>query len=59
MRFSKQLIELRYKEQKLVSLQQYEEAAQVKVRADQLKAMEQQQKEIEVGAYVLEFYLCC
>jgi hypothetical protein len=42
-----------------VSLQQYEEAAQVKVRADQLKAMEQQQKEIEVGAYVLEFYLCC
>ena len=48
MKFSKDLLELRDKEQKLVKMKRYEEAEKVKMKADLLEEFERNKLEAEV-----------
>lgn len=48
MKYSKDLIELRDKEQKLVKMKRYEEAEKVKMKADLLEEFEKNKLEAEV-----------
>ena len=53
MKYSKDLIELRDKEQKLVKMKRYEEAEKVKMKADLLEEFERNKLEAEVTTYTL------
>lgn len=48
MKFSKDLLELRDKESKLVKMKRYEEAEKVKMKADLLEEFERNKLEAEV-----------
>lgn len=49
MKFSRDLIELRDREQKLVRVKRYEEAEKVKMKADLLEEFERNKLEAEVS----------
>ena len=49
MKFSKDLLELRQKEAKLVKMKRYEEAEKVKMKADLLEEFERNKLEAEVS----------
>lgn len=49
MKFSRDLIELRDREQKLVRIKRYEEAEKVKMKADLLEEFERNKIEAEVS----------
>ena len=49
MKFSKDLLELRDKEQKLVKVKRYEEAEKIKMKADLLEEFERNKLEAEVS----------
>ena len=51
MKYSKDLIELRDKESKLVKAKRYEEAERVKMKADLLEEFERSKLEAEVNIY--------
>jgi hypothetical protein len=51
MKYSKDLIELRDKEQKLVKMKRYEEAEKVKMKADLLEEFERNKLDAEVSCY--------
>lgn len=53
MKFSKDLLELRDKENKLVRMKRYEEAEKVKMKADLLEEFERNKLEAEVSLFVL------
>lgn len=48
MKFSKDLLELRDKEQKLVKVKRYEEAEKIKMKADLLEEFERNKLEAEM-----------
>lgn len=50
MKFSKDLLELRDKEAKLVKMKRYEEAEKVKMKADLLEEFERNKLEAEVSS---------
>ena len=52
MKFSKDLLELRDKEAKLVRMKRYEEAEKVKMKADLLEEFERNKLEAEVSLFV-------
>ena len=52
MKYSKDLIELRDKEQKLVKMKRYEEAEKVKMKADLLEEFERNKLEAEVKNFI-------
>jgi len=52
MKFSKDLLELRDKEAKLVRMKRYEEAEKVKMKADLLEEFERNKLEAEMQAVV-------
>jgi hypothetical protein len=52
MKFSKDLLELRDKEAKLVKMKRYEEAEKVKMKADLLEEFERNKLEAEMQAIV-------
>jgi hypothetical protein len=52
MKFSKDLLELRDKEAKLVKMKRYEEAEKVKMKADLLEEFERNKLEAEMQAVV-------
>ncbi len=56
MKFSKDLLELRDKEAKLVRMKRYEEAEKVKMKADLLEEFERNKLEAEVS---LSYYRIC
>lgn len=56
MKFSRDLLELRDKESKLVKVKRYEEAEKIKMKADLLEEFERNKLEAEVGSW-LTFYL--
>lgn len=59
MKFSKDLLELRDKEAKLVKMKRYEEAEKVKMKADLLEEFERNKLEAEVlYRIVLIVYRC-
>ena len=51
MKFSRDLIELRYKEQKLVKMKRYEEAEKIKMKADLLEEFERNKLGTEVSIF--------
>ena len=53
MKFSKDLLELRDKEAKLVKMKRYEEAEKVKMKADLLEEFERNKLEAEVNNQIL------
>lgn len=53
MKFSKDLLELRDKEAKLVKAKRYEEAERVKMKADLLEEFERSKLDSEVPFYIL------
>ena len=52
MKFSKDLLELRDKENKLVKMKRYEEAEKVKMKADLLEEFERNKLDAEMSAIV-------
>lgn len=52
MKFSKDLIELRDKEAKLVKMKRYEEAEKIKMKADLLEQFERNKIEGEIQAVI-------
>ena len=52
MKFSKDLLELRDKESKLVRMKRYEEAEKVKMKADLLEEFERNKLEAEMQAVI-------
>ena len=60
MKFSKDLLELRDKENKLVRMKRYEEAEKIKMKADLLEEFERNKLEAEVSLQfiTLNFYWC-
>lgn len=52
MKYSKDLIEFRYKEEKLTKLKKYEEAEGIKEKADLLEEFERQKMEIEMAEII-------
>jgi hypothetical protein len=52
MKFSKDLLELRDKEAKLVKMKRYEEAEKVKMKADLLEEFERNKLEAEMQAII-------
>jgi len=52
MKFSKDLLELRDKEAKLVRMKRYEEAEKVKMKADLLEEFERNKLEAEMQAVI-------
>lgn len=65
MKFSRDLLELRDKEAKLVKVKRYEEAEKIKMKADLLEEFERNKLEAEVSKkellmiYVYRCKLCC
>jgi hypothetical protein len=57
MKFSKDLLELRDKESKLVRVKRYEEAEKIKMKADLLEEFERNKLEAEVSFRYLAFTL--
>lgn len=57
MKYSKDLIELRSKEQKLVKMKRYEEAEKVKMKADLLEEFEKNKLEAEVRSIDLSIVI--
>lgn len=57
MKFSKDLLELRDKEAKLVRMKRYEEAEKVKMKADLLEEFERNKLEAEVRPDLTDFVL--
>jgi hypothetical protein len=55
MKFSRDLLELRDKEAKLVKVKRYEEAEKIKMKADLLEEFERNKLEAEVSR---ELYIC-
>ena len=55
MKFSKDLIELRDKEAKLVKMKKYDEAEKVKMKADLLEEFERNKLDAEVITHFLRF----
>jgi len=55
MKFSKDLLELRDKEAKLVRVKRYEEAEKVKMKADLLEEFERNKLEAEVNTLYFKF----
>jgi hypothetical protein len=53
MKFSKDLLELRDKEAKLVKMKRYEEAEKVKMKADLLEEFERNKLEAEVFTFTI------
>ena len=53
MKFSKDLLELRDKEQKLVKVKRYEEAEKIKMKADLLEEFERNKLEAEVSDIII------
>ena len=53
MKFSKDLLELRDKENKLVRMKRYEEAEKIKMKADLLEEFERNKLEAEVSNSLL------
>ena len=58
MKFSKDLLELRDKEAKLVRMKRYEEAEKVKMKADLLEEFERNKLEAEVSSGSLLRKIC-
>lgn len=58
MKYSKDLLELRDKEAKLVRMKRYEEAEKVKMKADLLEEFERNKLEAEVSCQ-LQMLKCC
>jgi hypothetical protein len=58
MKFSKDLLELRDKEAKLVKAKRYEEAEKAKMKADLLEEFERNKLEAEVGSINSYNYRC-
>ena len=56
MKFSKDLLELRDKEAKLVKMKRYEEAEKVKMKADLLEEFERNKLEAEVNTININSY---
>jgi hypothetical protein len=56
MKFSKDLLELRDKEAKLVKMKRYEEAEKVKMKADLLEEFERNKLEAEVRVFCIDNY---
>ena len=52
MKFSKDLLELRQKEAKLVKMKRYEEAEKVKMKADLLEEFERNKLDAEMQAII-------
>ena len=57
MKFSKDLIELRDKEAKLVKMKKYDEAEKVKMKADLLEEFERNKLDAEVITHFLRFQM--
>ena len=57
MKFSKDLLELRDKEAKLVKMKRYEEAEKVKMKGDLLEEFERNKLEAEVNTIII-FFIC-
>ena len=57
MKFSRDLLDLRDRESKLVKVKRYEEAEKVKMKADLLEEFERNKLEAEVSIY-LETFRC-
>lgn len=57
MKFSKDLLELRDKEAKLVKMKRYEEAEKVKMKADLLEEFERNKLEAEVRIKLIQLIL--
>lgn len=58
MKFSKDLLELRDKEAKLVKMKRYEEAEKVKMKADLLEEFERNKLEAEVIFIFIKNFRC-
>ena len=58
MKFSKDLLELRDKEAKLVRMKRYEEAEKVKMKADLLEEFERNKLEAEVNQFKFKLKAC-
>lgn len=58
MKFSKDLLELRDKEAKLVKMKRYEEAEKVKMKADLLEEFERNKLEAEVIFILIKNFRC-
>ena len=58
MKFSKDLLELRDKEAKLVRMKRYEEAEKVKMKADLLEEFERNKLEAEVNYFKFKLKAC-
>lgn len=58
MKFSKDLIELRDKEAKLVKVKRYEEAEKIKMKADLLEEFERNKLEAEVSLNSINIFRC-
>ena len=56
MKFSKDLIELRDKEAKLVKVKRYEEAEKIKMKADLLEEFERNKLEAEVSFFFIKLF---
>jgi len=56
MKFSKDLLELRDKESKLVRVKRYEEAEKIKMKADLLEEFERNKLEAEVSLKVNNYF---
>lgn len=59
MKFSKDLLELRDKEAKLVKAKRYEEAERVKMKADLLEEFERSKLDAEVGLIIIMIAYRC
>ena len=57
MKFSRDLLELRDKEAKLVKVKRYEEAEKIKMKADLLEEFERNKLEAEVRTFLFTVYL--
>ena len=57
MKFSRDLLELRDKEAKLVKVKRYEEAEKIKMKADLIEEFERNKLEAEVRTFLFTVYL--
>jgi len=58
MKYSRDLLELRDKESKLVKVKRYEEAEKIKMKADLLEEFERNKLEAEVSIQSTDFFRC-
>ena len=57
MKLSKQLLEIRQKENALVRLKHYDEAEKVRITADRMEQKERQKMEDDVNIYIYIYYI--